>query len=504
MFEDGPFPWREVLEALSRRRRTILFLTAIGFGLALLSVLTRTPVYKAEATLALRAQRGSVKVSPDSSSAVTVDGVSQRELAQQQEMLRSPQLARQVLERHQSEAGVVEEEQPSVARKMLGWVTSPGQLLGAISKAFSDAPVESEIDKRVPRVLAALEVEPVPRADMIRVSYQDADPERAADFTNLYLQTHIERSLGLGSDDEARTFLREQRELALERLNRAKGELDAYRQERRVSHLPDNPEELRRDLSALQEQYSAAQTSRREVQARETYLTEAMGRTPARIRAELIESESETVQTLRTHLLELELERTDLLSRYAPGSTVVRDLDRRLDEVRERLAREERITSETRTAVNPSYQNLEVQLLDTRAQLATLDARVGSLEGQMARRQVELARLQSIAPELDRLRNVVEGASAAYQNYLRKEEEARFALALDESRILNVSVLESAVAPTRPMSSSSWITLLAVTGTFFFLSLLIALLRDWIDPTLKSAGQVERVAGYPVIAEISS
>ena len=39
-------------------------------------------------------------------------------------------------------------------------------------------------------------------------------------------------------------------------------------------------------------------------------------------------------------------------------------------------------------------------------------------------------------------------------------------------------------------------------GIGLLLGIAVALLRDWIDPSIKSTSQAERLTGVPVLAEI--
>jgi uncharacterized protein involved in exopolysaccharide biosynthesis len=144
--------------------------------------------------------------------------------------------------------------------------------------------------------------------------------------------------------------------------------------------------------------------------------------------------------------MELQIHRGELISRYAPKSVMISDVDRQISEARRLLAQEQANT-------------VEIYRKDTQARIDATQARMDALLAQLSEYREKAAKLDTIAPEWERLQNELDTRRQAYQTYLQKEEEARFTNALDESQILNVTVAELATPPLRarirPRSSSS-------------------------------------------------
>ena len=137
--------------------------------------------------------------------------------------------------------------------------------------------------------------------------------------------------------------------------------------------------------------------------------------------------------------------------------------------------------------LNPTYLSLSGDLTQTRAQVAALQARSDALRTQITDHRTSLEHLDRIASEHERLQQEVTSAKEAFLTYLKKEEEARFSNALDESRIVNVSIVERATTPTIPVQSKTGIKFLV--GVIFGLiaALLVGYLRDRLDPSVKTA-----------------
>jgi uncharacterized protein involved in exopolysaccharide biosynthesis len=142
--------------------------------------------------------------------------------------------------------------------------------------------------------------------------------------------------------------------------------------------------------------------------------------------------------------------------------------------------------------------------LTARAKLDANDARVAAITEQLARYRATVTKLEHVLPEWNRLQNNVQTQKEAYLNYLRKEEEARISSALDESQIVNIAIAERASVPTEPESGQLKRRVIFGTMVSLLLSVGLALLRDWMDPSVKTAAQAERIAGLPVLGELQT
>src|SRR6185369_10383454 len=161
-------------------------------------------------------------------------------------------------------------------------------------------------------------------------------------------------------------------------------------------------------------------------------------------------AESSTVALIKPKIVELQMQRSQLLSNYAPTSVKVQELDRQIAEAKRLLKEQKDTTADTTTAVNPAYQALEVDLAQTKAQMAAVKARVESLRGLVGDYRDKVSHLDEIAAEQEHLEQSLASAKEAYATYAKKEEEARFTSAMDESAIVNLAIVERAQPPVAP------------------------------------------------------
>jgi uncharacterized protein involved in exopolysaccharide biosynthesis len=139
---------------------------------------------------------------------------------------------------------------------------------------------------------------------------------------------------------------------------------------------------------------------------------------------------------------------------------------------------------------------------EAQSRIETANARLDAVGQQLAEYRETLAKLESIAPEWERLQSDLDAQRQAYATYFRKEEQARVSDGLDESQLVDVTVTQPANPPRDPEASPLIMPVVAGGGIGLLLGIGIALLRDWIDPSIKSTSQAERLTGVPVLAEI--
>src|SRR5262249_34522347 len=154
--------------------------------------------------------------------------------------------------------------------------------------------------------------------------------------------------------------------------------------------------------------------------------------------------------------------------------------------------------------LDKTQQFLQLNLAQTQAQMAAVKARVEDLRAQIGTQRSTLEHLDAVASEQERLQQDVGGAREALQTYRKKEEEARFSNALDESRIVNVAVVEPARVPTAPEPSKSLMILTLGTLMSVLAALGLGFIRDRLDPTVKTSEEARAITGLPALARLAA
>ena len=216
--------------------------------------------------------------------------------------------------------------------------------------------------------------------------------------------------------------------------------------------------------------------------------------------------ESRTVQNyalqqLKPQMLTLETNRAELLSRYRPDSQRVREIDAKLKAGHDILSREKQSNvQETTTDVNPTWQALDGELAKLRAEAASFKAAQTTEAAQVAALRDQLKMMTTDGVTIERLERQVESDKEAYLSYVRKGEEARAAEALNQSQILNVSVVQALTIPLEPVSPRIMLNL--ITGLLFAM-ILAAAVAHWAeeyDPRICSTASIFKDTGLGTVA----
>src|SRR5207249_4010861 len=120
--------------------------------------------------------------------------------------------------------------------------------------------------------------------------------------------------------------------------------------------------ELRARLATLDTALRSSEAELREGKARIEFLNTEIKTHPRTLPAGPQGAPNQAL--VRPRIIELELQRSELLSRYAPHSIKIQDLDRQIAEAKRLMGQEKEIVDEM-GAANPTYQALDVDLAQT-------------------------------------------------------------------------------------------------------------------------------------------
>lgn len=491
------FPWREIAEALFRRKFIALAFAVFGLALGAYTGFTSTPAYRASATLLFEVQRGRI-----TGTGMQNESVDRFDINQQIELLQSRSLVREVLLKE----GWTDEKAP--APPPFSWKTvvyllpQPRRLANRIYSEIHKIEGQTPLERYVSQTLGSLNVSSVSGANLIRLNFRSTDPEYAAYFVNNLLDAHIRRSMELSPESQAREFLIEQQEEALQRLEAANAAVRSYKQRNGLGTGIVDEAFARTQITALEQERANAKISMRELQARIQALDRQLTTLPKDLTTGSVISVNPILQSLQTELANLQVEKTRLLSKYAPGSQRMLDLDQQIERTEMAISVQETSTTQTTTALNPAFTELSQQKFDAEVQMEALTARMSGLDERLAETRGAMQAALSTTPELSRLLEEQRQATNIYQSYSGRAEQARYAGELDETKIFNLSVVEPAVVPWKPLEGKRTQQVFISGMLWLLLGCAAALARDFLDPTVKSASQAARCAGLPVIAEI--
>ena len=467
--DGATLPWQDVLASVYRHRRMVLTIVLIGIAAATLRSWFSPPYYEAEGLVNVTESRSRAQITPDAQDTSTIDRTSLEQINAVAALATNELLIREVLLELNGGQPIPATPEPTGFNPL----TLPSRLY----RNLHDVPTPNPIDERARRLAHQIEVAPLPRNTLIAVRYAHENPVWAANFINTLMKKLISKYTKMYESGQAREFFEAQKELVAERLQAAQAELGAFRAKAGAELLTADAPQLRAQIADLESQLNLARAQLAEVRAGGT--TEQMAALSA----------DPAVGALKARIVELEIQRSDLLSRYTATSAVVADLNRQINDARQLLTVEEKNASRQR--------NGEIAI-----RRQAVNARISTIQAQLTDYRQKLVRAEEIEPELQKLINQVETQKSQFANYERKEEEARFSDELDKSQIANVVITQVAETPREPQSPNMVKTVSVGAILSLALGVGLAMLRDWLDPSVKSSAQAERLTGLPVLGEI--
>jgi uncharacterized protein involved in exopolysaccharide biosynthesis len=348
----------------------------------------------------------------------------------------------------------------------------------------------------------ALAVQVVSQSKLIQVRYAALDPRLAAKVLQTLSALYLEKHVAVHRPPGAFDFLQQQTDQYKKGLAAAEKQLAEFSQKKDVVSIEIEKDIVLRKRSDFETQLRDTQTAEAAMGQRIKSLETQAGSRPPRVVTQVRITENPAlVQQLRTSLLNLELKRTELLTKYEPGYRAVQEVDNQIAQTREALARAEKdvIRDET-TDLDTTRQWLDGELARARAELVTLKARSAEI-AKVVEAYRESAR-QIGRKEIEHV-DLVRSAKTAEENYLlylRKQEEARISDELDRKRIVNVAIMEAATIPAFTSSPRWSLNLILGFALAFLASLGLAFIVDYMDPSFRTPDEVEGYLGLPVLA----
>ncbi|MGH9498135.1 MAG: GumC family protein [Terriglobales bacterium] len=346
-------------------------------------------------------------------------------------------------------------------------------------------------------------VEPIRKTALINVSYESSDPELTAkvlrSLAEAYLERHnqVHRASGeFGFFDQQVTQSRhslEAAELQLAEFTRDQGVVSASQErDMTLQKLSDADADDRRTRVAQ------AETSER-IRA----LQVSLNTLPERATTQVRNSDNpELMEKMKARLLELELQRTDLLIEFEPSYRLVREVEQKIAQTKAAIAGEDRAPLRDQTSdLEPNHAWAKSELLKAEVESRALSAHA-SAEAALVTHYRDAAQQlgdQSIAQE--RLVHDLKASEERYLLYVSKREEARIGDALDQGGILNVAIAEQPVVPELPNLSEMSLALigLALAGA---VSVSVAFATDYLCPAFRTPDEVVAYLRAPVLASL--
>ncbi len=335
------------------------------------------------------------------------------------------------------------------------------------------------------RLQWGLSVEPVPNTQLVRLVYRSSAPDFAARMANGFAQSFIDwgiesRSTTVG---KASDFLGKQIEDLKNEIADRDAQLQAYsRSEDIVDFNPGSNVTFQR-LAALNKDYIEAVRNRIEKQAH----YEEVASTPKESVADA--QSSGLVSDLMKEQLQLERDYATQLKTFKPDWPPLVELKSKIDRGREYL--DSVVDQQTQRAVKTAYAEYQTAL----RQEQKLTGEIETLKREAMDQNLAAVGFSNLQIEIKTRRELLD-------DLLRRQSETEVAARLQDTRESNVRIVDEALVPSGPYRPSLPKNVSTGLLAGLLLGLAAAFLVEYLDRSVKTAEELERLIGVPVLAVI--
>ncbi len=453
---------RRLWEMIERNR----WAAAAGFAAVVLPMLLwalfAPPVYEAELRILVQRER------TEGAAVGEAGPVSPQEVSSEVELLRSHELLAQVAQRE----GLAADGSPA------------------------------KLERAVRRLADDLKVGAVPSTNLIALRYAGSNPKQSAEVLNSLAALYLDKRAAIERHGEALEFFQEQAGVHGGELEQAQERMGDFSTANQVSLLQQQKasalrrgEELETELTSVTGEIQSSRRRLEQLRQQGEKLPETVKTASRSARNQAL------IEKLKSSLLDLENQRTELLTRYEPGYRLVVEVDKKLADTKKALEQEEQavVVDETE-ALNPIRQSVEAEYFRTQTELAGLEARQRELRQKLGEQKSRQTRLESLTAEHDTLERKVKLAEENYLRYEERKEQARIATALDLEQLLHVSIVEPAREPALPAERPLAMVMLMGLLLGGCTGVGAAVVRDHRNRAVSSAAEIAALTGLPVLS----
>jgi uncharacterized protein involved in exopolysaccharide biosynthesis len=497
-WEEGSSPVRDFLTIVFKRRRLILTIFLTTLIVTALATFLGPPTYEATAAILIKKESAEVPLVPKESSQLIISQITEQDLNSEMTILKS----RPAIEETLHSLGVDESWRHD----------GPLQRARRTVAAFFGAPSLSYFDEMVLQLEDKIEVRPIRKSNVLEISYRHADPDWATRVVQGLTDRYLTRRSQMYQPTGAVAFFDEEMRAAEARLKKAEQALETYSKEVGVSVLGGGGDsqslgaEKQATLGRLAEferQLGEAAVQVRQQTERVAALEAQLAGEPERLPSSLRLNQDPTTEELEKALVALQLKRDALIQDFTPENRQVRDVEDQIRATQERLkGAESRVASINRTELNTVYQSLRANLLAARADLSGARARYESLQTQVASYRWQLEELSRKGLTTDDLRREARAAEEAFMLYQKKHEEARISAAMDQQRIVNVTIAQPAQRPLKPVAPKKVMNLLLALMLGAMGGVGFAFVVEYFDHSFTTGRELEARLGIPLLGTI--
>lgn len=359
-------------------------------------------------------------------------------------------------------------------------------------------------ERALQSIQTRMKISRVPDSNVIGVTLEDSDSHWAARLLNtlasLYLEKHVTVHRG---GDNAAEFFEKQAILFKAKFEAASDALQKFQDKHHIIDLRDEISLNLQKLSNLQATLNSVQVEIEGTEKEIPALEQQVKQQPNEVSKQKTMVVNPEATSLTVKIVELEKQRNELRQRYTPKSRFVVDKENEIAALRKQLEEiQQHVVGDTVIAQNQLKESLNQQIITKKILLDSLKAKKRAMIQEIAPYEARLNLLNDAGFEAGKLRKEFDTSRENYLSYTKKAEETRMSTAMDEEKLINVGIIQKAVAPVLPSPRGLMVAAALASVSGLALGVAIAFALEFFNLTIKHEDDVERFLGVPVLATI--
>lgn len=350
---------------------------------------------------------------------------------------------------------------------------------GGPSEAIASGSLANQ--KRPPELgafLGSLSVKRVPNSRLMDVSFESTDPQLAARVVNAHIENYIEQNFRsrYEATAQASTWLADQLNELKIKVEKSEDARITYERQNQIWTLDDKQNITTQRLSDVNRELTEAQSDRMKKEA--LYEFAKSGDTDAVPQLR----DNEILQDILKKRTEAVAQYTEALNQYGPNYPKVQRFQAQLKEF------DALIESEKKNVVNRMESDYRAARQREMLLIQALD-----------KQKVEANQMSERLVQYNILKREAEANKTLYEGLLTKLKEAGISVGLRSSNIRIVDPAMIPTSPSRPAKTKN-VALAFLVGLIGGIGL--ALLREYMDNTIKTPDDIETLARLPSLAVV--
>jgi polysaccharide biosynthesis transport protein len=359
---------------------------------------------------------------------------------------------------------------------------NPESFGGAASEAIATGSLENQ--KSPPEIgafLGRLTVRRIPNTRLMEVSFEDTNAARAAQILNAHLKNYIDQNFKSGFEATAKAsgLLQDELQELGEKVRRSEDARIQYERNNQIWTVDDKNDKnnvTTERFADLNRQLTDAQSESLKKQALYEFAKTGDVDAVPQLR------ENATLQDMQRKRADLAVQYSDLVNQYGPNYPKVQRLQAQMKEVDDQMARERKgIITQLESEYRQAKQREEL------------------LSHALDQQKLEVNSMSEKMIQYNILKREAEANKSLYDSLQTKLKEAQISSGLKSSNIRIVDPAMIPSTPTRPAKARN-IALAFLVGLVGGIGL--ALLREYLDNTVKTPDDVETLARLPSLAVV--